>query len=233
MLKKIWMPFLALAIVSCSSDDNNEIEMQNSTKTVLAHKEATMTVKDWASVHVLSYLKCTTILSAEIENGYKFDSNKILPLIANAKDVKEVEAILADSGLRQGAITELVTIAGDINDNNVKLYTLNPEFVKLTDEEQTTQLVDGINNFFLDGGQISHPTSSNPKYVTSGKCYDQYLKDSDRCLQDSCKEAAVATAIGLVLEDPTAIISILYSIHKGQVCHDNAVEDYWDCRNGK
>lgn len=97
MLKRIWMPFLALAIVSCSSEITENNDVQNTTTKdtgfVLKFSDPTkMTVRDLALTHCQIMKEMSAINKAEEAAGRELDEN-ILADMANITNPEEAEAI--------------------------------------------------------------------------------------------------------------------------------------------
>ncbi|GGB66817.1 hypothetical protein GCM10007424_03510 [Flavobacterium suaedae] len=198
MLKRIWMPLMALVIFGCSSDnDSTEIKKQAFTKS------DDFTIKDFAYTHCVLTKDIMDVWTNEVESGREI-KEEVIYQIQSAKTESEIKSILENNGVSKENTLKIVELHIQQIDNFKNFIDKNKEFSTLETKAQEQAISNAVSEMItLNPGNIFHP----------GDIYEPNVhpcnRDKRLGLRDCFEDASVTMGIGLIGGIWTCGISIL------------------------
>ncbi|QYJ67225.1 hypothetical protein [Flavobacterium litorale] len=226
MLKRIWMPFIALVFVGCSSD-LNESET-NTNQSISLKSNGQMTIDDFAYNHCIISKAIVAVWEDEANAG-RFINEVALQEIGNAKSEIEFENILVNNSVDRRNAIKIVQLAKDQITNFNNFLISNPDFKNKDRTSQENAIVEAIDNTLtLNPGNIFLFGDTNgPNIHPCDRDKRNGLKD---CFDDAAKElgAGLVSSIlgggGIV-----ALGSAIYATVEGEICKKRVIRDWHNC----
>lgn len=241
MLKRIWMPFLALAIVSCSSEMSETNDAQNTNGKepgfVLKYSDPTkMTARDFALAHCLLVKELTLIGQDEDTAGHELEDDLVAELEL-AKNDEEVKSIIESNGMSTENAARVVQILNQDLENFRNFVADNPDFLTFDSEIQQGIIKAEINGLISENPGDIFPVFNNPdddylEVLGVKDCVNAKNTALNDCFEDVCVTLGLGVLGAFLGGGGAAIVGgAVGGWAQGALCEKRAWRSYHGCMN--
>ncbi|PZR18922.1 MAG: hypothetical protein DI539_15770 [Flavobacterium psychrophilum] len=234
MLKKIWMPFMALSIlgtvIGCSSQ-NDDVQYGSSNEIVLKSGVASIeTERDFMIAHWRDINKMSEIIAYEIENGNLDFSTDMTSKIESIKNIDDLKSLFLSEGMTPSNADVLATVVIHDIENYNSLVSNNKNFRELSQSERNSSLQNTLENLHGENPDNLFPFPDMTEYTTpQQRCMRDKNNAYQDCIDDFGTTVYMSMGAGLFEGAAVMFVGIAWGGYEMVQCEKRVARNYKIC----